>query len=85
MNLRCLVARRVVDVSNEDLSHLVSSAEANASSVVAVNDSLELAGAHELLDGLFSKDIGDPYHIASDTDQAADGDFADARHWSAFA
>ena len=75
-----------VDVLNEDVSQLVSSAVENVPLVVALNSSLDLEGAHELLDGIFSADIGDDqYDVAGDLDEAAEGDFAEAWDWLSFA
>ena len=73
------------DVLDDSHRQLVSSAEANASLVVAVDSSLELEGAHKLLDGFFSEDIRDDQNnAASDVNEGPVDVLTDAWDWPSF-
>ena len=81
--LELLGAQASVDVLNDDIRELASSTAENAPLVVAEDSSLELEGAHQLLDGFFAEDLeAAPQGVADGSDGAADDDFADA--WLTF-
>ncbi|MDB4766278.1 lamin tail domain-containing protein [bacterium] len=78
-------AQANVDVLNDGFIQLAfasAAKEVNGPLVASVNSSLELGGAHELIDGIFSEDIGDDQ---SDADEEAADDFTDAWRWPYFA
>ena len=83
--LELLGAQANVDVLNDDIRVLASSTSANATLVVAEDSSLELEGAHQLLDGFFSEDIGDgQYDAGSNSDDAEVDSFSEAWDWPSF-
>ena len=72
-------AQAVVDLLNDDFKKPASSVAANGPLVAVTISSLELEGAHELLDGIFSEDIGDDrYDVSIDADEAVIGGLAGA-------
>ena len=77
-----------VDVLIEDVRQLVFRTEANETTgplVVAANSVLELEGAQDLLDSLFSGAVNDGQHdVAENTDEAANDGFADDWDWLSF-